>query len=188
MLRLARCESGFSLGSPCVQCTSPRRPPAVASGRSDGPPRMFLDPIDGEGRACQRLRRQRQQHERIIVRRDAVAAELSAILASMDQRPLAAVANPDGDRLHDGAARRRTVTGNFVQVYAVEALRAMVAMCRTRAIFWRDKAAPLAAKFRCASVPVFHSESFLCANSARARHAKARRIARTGTPHLGGIA
>jgi len=52
-------------------------------------------------------------------------------------------------------------------MHAVQALRAVIAMRRASAFLRRDKAASLAAKIRCVSVPTFHSESFLLAQDTR---------------------
>ena len=64
----------------------------------------------------------------------------SAALAAVDDRPLAALAHPDGHGFHDPAAVGRAVAGVNIDMQAREAIGAMVPV--VRAGVFRDDGRP----------------------------------------------
>lgn len=89
------------------------------------------DPVDGEGRLHQRPGRQLQQHERVVVGSDTVAAKSPALGAPVNDSPLATLPRPNGDGLHFGPAVRRAVAGPRIEMKRMETVGAMVAVTRT---------------------------------------------------------
>lgn len=60
---------------------------------------QLFDALDWKRRLRQRLHGDRQKLQRVVVRRRAVGRKCAAALTAVDDRPLAALSRPDGDRL-----------------------------------------------------------------------------------------
>lgn len=95
--------------------------------------RHLLQLIQRERRTGERLRRQRHQQQRVIIRRDAVGVNRAAHPAAMEQRPFAVFVHPHADGFHQRAAVGFAVAGGVVEVNGAQAVRAMVAVVTARA-------------------------------------------------------
>ena len=88
--------------------------------------RQFLQLIQRERRTGERLRRQRHQQQRVIIRRDAVGVNRAAHPTAVEQRPFAVFTHPYADGFHQRAAVGFAVAGGVVKVNGAQAVRAMV--------------------------------------------------------------
>ena len=79
-------------------------------------------------RVSERLHRKSHELHRVVVGGDAVGVELAAYGAAVDERPFAALAHPDTDRLHASVTFRRAVARLVVEVDARQAVWAVVAV------------------------------------------------------------
>jgi len=87
--------------------------------------------IQRKRRLRERLGRQRHHRPRVVVTRDAIRLQLAAALAAVDDRPLAVIAHPHGDRFHRRAARTHAIAGRVVPMHTPQAMRAMVPIPRS---------------------------------------------------------
>ena len=136
-------RSGSRLASPWPSCGGGSRrtsrglltPDTGRQGRrspcSDSQP---AEPLEGERRLCQWAYRQSHQHERIVVAGDAVEVHDATPAATVDEHPLAVTAHADRHRLHRGAAVGRPVARDVVEMPAPQAIRAVVAVRRSRRV------------------------------------------------------
>src|SRR3954468_17135222 len=113
---------------------SPRSAPTTSDDAASAP-HNTADPMRGLHHRLQRKRRplqgpprQLQQRVRVVVARDAVEPHGRARVAAVHERPLAVLADGDGDGLHRAGARGRPVSGHLVEVPAPEAARAVIAV------------------------------------------------------------
>ena len=106
----------------------------------------FFKIVQRERRRAQGLHGNAHELHGVVVCRHPVGAELSAAFAAMDDRPLAALAHPDGHRLHDTAAVGGTVAGFFVHMKAGQAVGAMVAVVAPGILRGADPSADFAGK------------------------------------------
>ena len=104
----------------------------------------LLDALQWERRLAQRLHGDRHELHGVIIRRHTVGAERAAALAAVDDGPLAALADPDGHRLHDAAAVGSPVAGLDVYVQAGKAVGAVVAVVAAGPLRCAESAADLA--------------------------------------------
>jgi hypothetical protein len=87
------------------------------------------DALDRERSLCQRLDREPQQHQRVVVAGRAIQAELLTPSASMDQHPLAVSSDADRDGLHERAAIGVSVAGAVVvEMSAPQTIGAVIPM------------------------------------------------------------
>ncbi len=77
----------------------------------------------------------------VIIARDAVAPEHAASSATVNEGPFAALAHPDGDRIHHPAAPGISITRNLVEVNAVQALGTVISLARAYSSDGNGKAA-----------------------------------------------
>lgn len=87
-----------------------------------------LERVQGEGGGGQRSHGQSDEGQFVIVAGDAVEADAAAGSAAMDERPFAVASGGHGDGFHLAAATGGAIAGVTVQVYAPEAVGAMVAV------------------------------------------------------------
>jgi len=87
------------------------------------------------------LDREREQDVSVVIARDAVAPEHAAGSATVNEGPFSAFANPNGDRIHHSAASGTSITRNFVEVNAMQALGTMISLARTDSVDGNGKAA-----------------------------------------------
>lgn len=78
----------------------------------------FLNALQWERRPAQRLYGNVHELHGVIIRRHAVGVERAATPATMNDRPLAALAHPNGNRLHNAAAVAFPVTRLYVHMDA----------------------------------------------------------------------
>ena len=83
-------------------------------------------PIQREGWLRDGANGEGDENELVVVASDSVGVKLAAASALVDNRPVAASADPDGDGLHGPAALGSAVAGHIVYVLAPEAPGAMV--------------------------------------------------------------
>jgi hypothetical protein len=76
------------------------------------------------------LDREREQYVGVVIAGDAVAPEHAAGSATVNEGPFSAFANPNGDWIHHSAASGTSITRNFVEVNAMQALGTMVSLAR----------------------------------------------------------
>lgn len=89
--------------------------------------------VEREGWLCERADGQSHEEQRVVITRDAVAVELAAPSAAVDEDPFAVAAHGDGYGLHGGQAVGRAVARlTLVDVTAPETGGAVVAMRRAR--------------------------------------------------------
>jgi hypothetical protein len=94
---------------------------------------LFIEhAIEWKRRLSYRAHRQRQQRYFVIVPGDSILFQSAAGDATVDDDPLLAPPDGNSNRLHDTPARGSAVARLFVQVYAPQAPRAMVAVHRPR--------------------------------------------------------
>lgn len=86
----------------------------------------------GEVCLVQGALKQSAQGAWIVIASDAVRTQCSASLAAMDQGQLTVVSNPRADGAHGATAAAQSVSGTQVQVLAVEAVGAVVAVLGAR--------------------------------------------------------
>jgi hypothetical protein len=111
-----------------------RDPPGARTAHA-APPSQPAQPLEREGRLSEGPHRESHEHERVVVARDAVQVHGCAAAAAVHERPFAAGANVDRDRLHRRATVGGAVAGTLrVEVPAPQAVRAVVAMVRSRRI------------------------------------------------------
>jgi len=106
---------------------------------TDGAPGAFpvdvRDPLERERWLRQRLDRDPEQDERVVIPGRAVQAKRVAARAPMHQDPFPAAPHADGDRLHERAAVGVSVPGGvIVEMTAPQAVRAVVAMSRAERV------------------------------------------------------
>ena len=106
----------------------------------------FRDVVQRERRSAQGLHGNAHELHGVVICRNPVRAELSAAFAAVDDGPLAALAYPDGHRLHDAAAVGGTVAGFFVHMKAGQAVGAMVAVVAAGILRGADPSADFAGK------------------------------------------
>ena len=106
----------------------------------------LLDAFDRERRLAKRLERDAHELHGIVVCSNAVGAQLSAASTPVNDRPLAALTHPDGDRLHDTAAVGCTVTRLNIDMQAAQAVVAMIAVLTSGILRYDGAAANLAGK------------------------------------------
>ena len=87
-------------------------------------------PVEREGWLSQRLDRQPEEQQRVVVTCRPVAVQDSAALAAVDEHPFAVTAHGNRDGLHGRLAVGRPVARIVVDVPAPEAVRAMVPVGR----------------------------------------------------------
>lgn len=87
---------------------------------------VISEEFQWKGRRRQGPGRDRNEQGRIVVRRRPVTRQGSALRAAMDEGPFPVPAAPDGERLHQTAAVRLSVTWLIVKVDAVQTVRAVV--------------------------------------------------------------
>src|SRR6266511_906773 len=88
------------------------------------------DPFDWERSLCQRLDREPQQEQRVVVAGRAIQAELLAPSASMDQHPLAVTSDADRDGLHERTTIGVSVAGAaVVEMAAPQTTGAVIPVC-----------------------------------------------------------
>jgi len=93
------------------------------------------DPFDWERSLCQRLDREPQQEQRVVVAGRAIQAELLAPSASMDQHPLAVTSDADRDGLHERTAIGVSVAGAVVvEMAAPQTIGAVIPVCRAEGL------------------------------------------------------
>src|SRR5205085_6893783 len=123
-------DEGGTVARPCPQPLS-----GALSERSD--------PLDRERRLRERLHRQAEQQERVVIAGPAVEPELVTVRAAVDEHPLAVASGRDRDRLHERAAVGSPVAGRAgVEVAAPQAVRTVVAMCGAGRVLRDVEAAP----------------------------------------------
>ena len=66
----------------------------------------------------------------VVIARNSVASEYAAGSATVNEGPFAAFAHPDGDRIHHPAAPGISITRNFVEMNAMQALGTMISLAR----------------------------------------------------------
>jgi hypothetical protein len=93
-----------------------------------------LKPFQGEGRLRDGAYGQRDEREFVVVARNTVGAQFAALAAAVDDRPLAFLPHPDGDRFHRAMTIRSAVARRLVQMTAPETPVAMVAMFRAETL------------------------------------------------------
>lgn len=77
----------------------------------------------------------------VVIARDSVASQHAASSATVNQGPFAAFAHPDGDRIHHPAAPSISITRNFVEVNAMQALGTVISLARAYSSDGNGKAA-----------------------------------------------
>ena len=90
--------------------------------------RQLIHPFDGEGRIGNGLHGDVHQLHGVVICRHPVGAEITAALATVNNGPLALVANPYSNGLHDTAAIGFPIAGLNIHMEAAEAVGTMVPM------------------------------------------------------------
>ena len=106
----------------------------------------LLDVVQRERRLTERLHGNAHELHGVVVCRHTVRTELSAAFAAVDDGPFAALAYPDGHRLHDAAAVGGAVAGFFVHMKAGQAIGTMVAVVAADILRGTDPSADFAGK------------------------------------------
>jgi hypothetical protein len=102
--------------------------------------------LQGKRRPGHRPDGERHQREFVVVSRYPVRVKLAAGAAPVDDGPVTARADPDGDRLHRTLARGGAIAGILVHVAAPQAPRAVVAVQGPRGLLHHRLPAADAAK------------------------------------------
>lgn len=89
----------------------------------------------------QRLNRQRKEYMGVVIARNSVTSEHAASSATVNEGPFAALAHPDGDRIHHPAATGIPITRNFVEMNAMQALGTVISLARAYSSDGNGKAA-----------------------------------------------
>lgn len=76
----------------------------------------------------------RHEFHWIVIRRDAVGGELATDSATVDNRPLSVIPDPDADGVHLAVAGGGAVTGLIVNVNAGQAVGAVISVIAARTI------------------------------------------------------
>src|SRR6187402_276126 len=95
-----------------------------------GPRSDEREPVERERWLGERLDRDPDEQQRVVVAGDPVARQRPAAVAAMDQDPLAVLADGDRDRFHRGEAVRGAVARVVVDVAGPEAVRTVVSVRR----------------------------------------------------------
>lgn len=114
----------------CCRVNKDNRPARIGAGRTNRS--LRVEPLQRERWAGERANGDAHQEHRIVVRGNPVAAQFATLPATMDKRPFAALANPNGDGFHNRAASGGPVSRRVVEVDAVQAIGAVVAVTATR--------------------------------------------------------
>ena len=107
---------------------------------------QFFHPLNGEGGIGNGLHGNIHQLHGIIIRSHTVGAEVTAAAATVDDGPLALIANPNSNGFHDATAIGFPVTGLYIHVEAAQAVGAMIAMIAGSALRHYQTAAEFAFK------------------------------------------
>lgn len=94
---------------------------------------------------CQRFGGERKECDGVVVSCNAVCVDGSTFPASVQEHPFAVGSNGDGDGLHFSSATGGPVSGGDVEVYAPEAVRAVIAVARAGCVGVKGAAAVAAA-------------------------------------------